>query len=58
MNNKMYCDSFDVAVLNMEYLISRGFEVFLHSYVTYDKDKNAYLNYYLIYRGGKKNGDI
>lgn len=57
MNTKLYCDSFDSAVLNAEYLISRGFEVFFHSYVTYDKEKKAYLNYYLIYRGGN-NGNM
>ena len=48
--NKLYCDSLIVAQMNAEVLQKQGYEVFIHSYVSYDKNNRPYLNYYIIYR--------
>ena len=48
--NKLYCDCLVSANLNAEMLSKQGYEVFIHSYVSYDKNSTPYLKYYIIYR--------
>lgn len=48
--NKLYCDDLVSATLNAEMLQRQGYEVFIHSYVSYDKNNTPYLKYYIVYR--------